>query len=147
MTVKEFLNQAACLDRLIDVKLEELARLKEISCGVSGIVTVSDGGTIQSKVEKTVEKICLLEEEINKRIDGYVDLKAEIHKMINSVPDLQQKLILEQHYLLFKTWEEIADISYMSLRNVHYIHKKAISRLETLYGAALEKLPCGESCA
>ena len=131
MTVKEYLSQAAYLDRLIDSKLEQLEELKRITCSSNGIVTVSENGNNNvSRVHRMVEKICLMEEEIDRQIDRYVDVKDDISKLIMSVPDLQQRLILEQHYLLFLTWEEIADRCFMSLRNVQYIHKKALAWLE-----------------
>lgn len=131
MTVKEYLSQAAYLDRLIDGKLEQLEELKRITCSSHGLVTVSENGDNSvSRVHRTVEKILLMEEEINRQIDRYVDIKDGISKLIMSVPDLQQRFVLEQHYLLFLTWEEIAEKFYMSLRNVQYIHKKALAWLE-----------------
>lgn len=131
MTVKEYLCQAAYLDRLIDSKLEQLEELREITCSSHGLVTVSENGNSNvSRVHRTVEKICLLEEEINRRIDRYVDVKEGISRLIDGIPDLQQRLVLEQHYLLFLTWEQIADKFFMSVRNVQYIHKKALAWLE-----------------
>ena len=131
MTVKEYLSQAAQIDRLIDSKLEQLEELKNIACSSHGIVTVSENGNNNvSKVHRTVEKICLMEEEIDRQIDRYVDLKDDISRLIMSVPDLQQRLVLEQHYLLFLTWEQIADKCFMSLRNVQYIHRKGLAWLE-----------------
>ena len=131
MTVKEYLSQAEYLDRLIDVKLEQLEELKKITCSSHGLITVSEGGNNSvSKVHRTVEKICLLEEEINRQIDRYVDVKDGILRLITSVPDLQQRLVLEQHYLQYLTFEQIAENCYMSLRNVQYIHRKALTWLE-----------------
>ena len=131
MTVKEYLSQALYLDRLIDSKLEQLEELKRITCSSHGIVTVSENGNSNvSKVHRTVEKICLMEEEIDRQIDRYVDLKEDISRLIMTVPDLQQRLVLEQHYLLFLTWDEIAEKFFMSVRNVQYIHKKALAWLE-----------------
>ena len=131
MTVKEYLSQALYLDRLINSKLEQLEELKRITCSSHGIVTVSESENNNvSKVHRTVEKICLFEEEIDRQIDRYVDLKEDISKLIMTVPDLQQRLVLEQHYLLFLTWDEIAEKFFMSVRNVQYIHKKALAWLE-----------------
>lgn len=131
MTVKEYLSQGAYLDRLIDSKLEQLEELKKITCSSHGLVTVSENTNNNvSRVHRTVERICLMEEELNRQIDRYVEVKDGISKLIMSVPDLQQRLVLEQHYLLFLTWEEIAEKFYMSLRNVQYIHKKALAWLE-----------------
>ena len=131
MTLKEYLSQAAYLDRLIDSKLEQLEELKKITCSSHGLVTVSENGNNRvSRVQSTVEKICLMEEEIDRQIDRYVDVKDDISRLIMSVPDLQQRLILEQHYLMFLTWEQIADKYFMSVRNVQYLHKKALTWLE-----------------
>ena len=144
MTVKEFLSQAEYLDRLIDSELEQLEQLRSVSCSSKSIAAASKNGSTVSVIEKTVEKICLAEEEINRHIDGYADTKREIARLVNSLSDLQQRYVQEQHYLLFKPWERIAEESYMSLRNVQYIHKKAISTLEERYGEKLSLVcaPC-----
>ena len=46
--------------------------------------------------------------------------------MIDAVGDPVCKAILELRYLSFKSWDEIADEMDCSLRNVHYLHGKAL---------------------
>lgn len=119
-SVKDFLGQAVFLDRLIDTKVEQLEQVKKLCPAQSAS---AEAGALEKKLR-------LMEKEIDDDIDNYIDLKQSIAEIIRSVPDLRQRLILEQHYLLFRTWDDIADRFFMSERNVQYLHKKAIQNIE-----------------
>ena len=49
-----------------------------------------------------------IENEFNVDIDVLVDLKKEIMSIIKKINNPEQQTLLEQRYLCFKTWEEIA---------------------------------------
>jgi len=67
----------------------------------------------KSKIEDAIIKIMELEEEINKDIDKLVDLKADITHLIKMLDSHEHQIILEQRYLCFKSWEQIAvDMGY-----------------------------------
>ena len=71
-----------------------------------------------------------LQNEINADIDSLVDLKRELRKTIESIPNVDYRTVLELRYLNFRKWEEIAVTMGYRLRNVHYIHDKAIEYLD-----------------
>lgn len=136
MTLKDYLSQCVLLDHAINCKLEQLEELKHMELQSKSFLQGCSGGNSTSRVEKTVVKICLLEQEINDDIDKYVDLKREIKELIGSLSDLTLKTIMEKHYLCGKKWESIAEEMFISLRNVMYLHKKAIATLEEKYSGS-----------
>jgi DNA-directed RNA polymerase specialized sigma subunit len=55
-----------------------------------------------------------------------VDLKTEIMQVIKQMSDLELQTLLEQRYLNFKTWEQIAvDMGY-NVRHLYRVHEKAL---------------------
>ena len=74
----------------------------------------------------TVGRIIDLQNEINRDIDELVDLKAEIREVIDAVPDTDLRLILEERYLNWKSWEQIAVTLGYNLRYLHRLHRQAL---------------------
>lgn len=136
MTLKDYLSQCVLLDSAINCKLEQLEELKRKELQSKSFLQSFSGGGSQSKVEQTVVKICMLEQEINDDIDKYVDLKREIGGLIGSLSDITLKTLMEKHYLCGKKWELIAEEMFISLRNVMYLHKKAMATLEEKYSGS-----------
>ena len=137
MTPKEYLMQVRYIDRLVDSKLEQLARLKETATKATMTLSDmphSDSPDLQS-MEITIVKIVDLEREIDAEIDRLVDFKREVRSVIEQIPNADQRLILELRYLCYKPWNEIAtELSY-SVRHVTRLH-----------GWALRNLPMPKSC-
>lgn len=78
------------------------------------------------RMEDIIVKIVDLENEINQDIDMLVDLKSEIMQVIKKVDDLELQTLLEQRYLNFRTWEQIAvDMGY-NVRHLYRMHDKAL---------------------
>ena len=132
MTAKEYLAQAFRLDQRINSKLEQVSRLRNMAMKATGSFQAERiSGTKQhSPMESSLVKVIDLEHEINDDIDRLVDLKREIIEVVNSVQPAEYQLVLEMRYLSFMTWEEIADRMCYSWRNVHYVHGKALQRIE-----------------
>ena len=80
-------------------------------------------------MEDIIAKIVDLENEINDDIDKLVDLKAEITTVIKEVDDPELQSLLEQRYLNFRTWEQIAvDMGY-NVRHLYRMHDKALKKV------------------
>jgi hypothetical protein len=107
---KEYLQQIRRLDIAIDDNTEELARLKALATKVTSVVS----GDVVSRtrepdtLEKNVEKIIKLKEELDRDIDTFVDMKREIRRMLSQVENPSFFKILYSRYFLYKTWEQIA---------------------------------------
>lgn len=82
------------------------------------------------RMENIIVKIVDLENEINQDIDMLVDLKTEIMQVIKKVDDLELQTLLEQRYLNFRTWEQIAvDMGY-NVRHLYRMHDKALKAVQ-----------------
>ena len=132
MVTVEFLKQAYYIDVRIDNKLEQMEALNALATKATttfGNEPVSGTRDVHKR-EETVCKIVDLQNEINADIDNLVDLKRELRKTIESIPNVDYRTVLELRYLNFRKWEEIAVTMGYRLRNVHYIHDKAIEYLD-----------------
>ena len=132
MGTVEFLKQAYYIDVRIDNKLEQMEALNALATKATttfGNEPVSGTRDVHKR-EETICKIVDLQNEINADIDNLVDLKRELRKTIESIPNVDYRTVLELRYLNFRKWEEIAVTMGYRLRNVHYIHDKAIEYLD-----------------
>ena len=128
MTAKEYLSQAYLLEQQVRSKLEQIESLKSLASYVSVDFTrepVSHTRNVSS-MQDTVLKIMELNKELDAQIDALVDKKIEIMRIIGQVQRVDYRLILEERYISFYTWEEIArDLRY-SARNIQRMHKRAL---------------------
>ena len=132
MGAVELLKQAYYIDVRIDNKLEQMEALNALATKATttfGNEPVSGTRDVHKR-EETICKIVDLQNEINADIDNLVDLKRELRKAIESIPNVDYRTVLELRYLNFRKWEEIAVTMGYRLRNVHYIHDKAIEYLD-----------------
>lgn len=135
MKIKEYLMQAYRIDQRINSKLEQIAALHDLA--TKATVTYWDmpknpnkGG---SRIEDAIIKIINLESEINSDIDELVDLKADITHLIKMLDSHEYQIILEQRYLCFKSWEQMAvDMGY-SIQHTFRLHDKALRELSKFY--------------
>lgn len=135
MKIKEYLMQAYRIDQRINSKLEQIAALHDLA--TKATVTYSDmpksPNRSGSKIEDAIIKIMDLEDEINRDIDKLVDLKTDITHLIKNLDSHEHQIILEQRYLCFKPWEQIAvDMGY-SIQHTFRLHDAALTELERFY--------------
>ena len=129
MTSKEFLRQAYRLDQRIQSDIEELARLRAMSVGISAPVS---GEKVQASLPsdapfaRCVEKILLLEEKINAEIDVLVGLKEQIREVIAAVSNTDEQMVLRCRYVHNMTWEEIGSEMKANARTVRRWHGAAL---------------------
>ncbi len=130
MTAKEYLGQAYRIDQRINSKLEQIASLRALIYKVTTTLSDTPKGTSDSSSrESIIAKMMDLETEINNDIDKLVELKHNIMDLINKVDNPELHIVLEERYLCFKTWEQIAvDMGY-SLRNIYMLHASALKKI------------------
>ena len=134
MTAKEYLSQAFNLDNRINSKLEQVSVLHIMATKATS--TLSDvppsGSRNVQQIEDIICKIVDLENTINADIDQLVDLKVEITATVQRMDNLAYRTILEQRYLCYKTWEQIATNMGYDVRWLHRLHGKALREAEKL---------------
>lgn len=139
MNVKEYLDQAYTLDKMIECKL----RLSESL----GRQALRFGSTENSEVKTaTYEKIRALESEIDTDIDRLVDVKKEIYELTERVADLRQRMLLQLRYLQISkgrrmTWADIALYLGYDERWIMRLHRAALASAEKLYKEAVSDNP------
>ena len=128
MTAQEYLKQAYRLDQRINSKIEQLATLNDLArratATYTGIPHSPNKGS--QTMSNTIDRIIDLQDEINQDIDKLVDLKTEIRAVIDAVAETDLRLILEERYLNWKSWEQIAVSLGYNLRYLHRLHRQAL---------------------
>jgi len=127
----KYLKRYITLDREIDRKLEEVARLRAKLTWVTGVFTAEPrgGGTIYGKTEEILAKIVDLEKEIDADVDRLIEVRDSIKSIIESVEDDRERLLLQYRYLDGRTFEEIAVQMHYSWRQIHRLHSQALTNL------------------
>ena len=132
MTAKEFLSQAYRIDQRINSKLEQVQALRNQAENATATLspTPRSASPDLHSMESILVKIFSLEHEINADIDTLVDLKREIMRAIKDVKNVEYQLILEQRYLCFKRWEQIAVDMNVASRTLYMLHERALAEIE-----------------
>lgn len=134
MNVKEYLEQAKYLDIRINSKVEQLSTLNDLATKCT--VTLSDMPRNPNKgisnMEDTIVKIIDLQEEINRDIDQLVDLKREIMVVIKKISNVEYQTILENRYLSFMSWEQIAVEMKYSIQQIYRLRDRAHKVVEKI---------------
>lgn len=133
MDASEYLHQAYRLDERIDLDMQELERLREMSVSISspkfgervdGTRNIDDASFV-----RCLEKISDLEDVIKAEVSLLVDLKKEIRVTIGSVTDANEQLVLRYRYLNAMTWPEIAGSMHANNSTVRRWHASALEHI------------------
>lgn len=89
----------------------------------------------KDRLGDTVAKIVDLERETDALVDKFTDMRCHIINQIDQMEKSDYYHILSLRYVGDKTFEEIAEITKWSIRQVFKIHGKALLEFEKLYGA------------
>ena len=128
----KYLKRYVLLDREIDRKLKEVARLRSKLTRITEVYSTEPrgGGTIYGKTEEILAKIVDLENEIDADIDRLVAIREGIKTIIEAVENDRERLLLQYRYLDGKTFEWIAVEMHYSWRQIHRLHSKALTNLK-----------------
>lgn len=131
MTAKEYLQQAYRLDLRIDIKTEQVFRLRALLTKATANLSSVPASSPENgrKMEEILARIADLEAEINADIDALIRLKEEVMAQIKAVGVPEMVTLLEMRYLNNSTWEEIAVAIHCSIRNVYRLHDAALEKI------------------
>ena len=136
MNAKQYLKQAYRLNEMINSNQAELDNLRSLSTSISSPDLSKDVVQTSKQTDKIgsiVAKIVDLDNEITIEIDKFVDLKAEIRGRISQIENKDERLVLQNRYLNFMTWERLAESLDFTTQWVHEIHKRALINFEKLF--------------
>ncbi len=131
MTAKEYLSQARRVDRMVEVKLEEAARLRALATKATATLSDMPSGATRNvhSMEDIIIKLVELEYEVSEDIDKMLTMKKEIYTAIKSVANANHRMLLELRYLAFKPWTTIASILNYSKDYIFDLHQAALSAI------------------
>lgn len=133
MNAKEFLRQIKKLDRLIENKLIEIQRWKDIANNTTATLS---GERVQSSgnPQKIADAICRyidLEREINQDIDKLVDAKKDVISVIEQLNATEYD-ITHKIYVQYLTLEDVADAYDRTYSWATTIHGRALKHIQNI---------------
>ena len=130
MTKKEFLNQYLNAQKEIGIKLDQIARLRELSTKITQTLTPDKvKSNSENRLESSVSKIVDIEREIGASIDQLERTRLQVESVINSVPNVNQRNVLRLRYISGMKWEQIAVKLNYDYRWVLRLHGKALNKI------------------
>ena len=131
MTAREYFSQAYQIDKRIDCKIEQVAKLRELAAKATSTLSDLPGSATRNthRMEDIIVKMIALENEINDDIDHLVDLKRNITRLIKSVDNIEYQRILELRYLCLKSWRQISDDMGYSKTHIFRLHSEILDSI------------------
>ena len=132
MTKKEYLEQIPVLNARISAKLSQAANVHAlIDDVVHTLATPIQGITRNSEyVESMLNKLTDLEKDIYNDIDSLIMVTMKTQIAISNLANPVESLVMELRYLSNKSFQEIADETGKSMRQVFRIFDSAIAHIE-----------------
>ena len=136
----QFIKQLEKLDLMIENKLAEKARWKEIAFGTSAKM---DGEKVQSSgsQQKMADAVCKyvdIEKEIDEQIDKLIDTKKDVISVIEQLNAIEYDL-LHKIYVQYIKLYEIPDIYGKSYSWATTVHGRALKKVQAILDQRKEK--------
>lgn len=131
---KEYLEQIHRYDCVINNKLAEIMQWRElaISIGSQRMDIEKVKSSPKNKITEMVEKIDMLETELQGIIDEYIDKRREVIKVIEKVRDTDEYDLLYKYYVGNKRLFEISAEMKMSYDRAKHLHTEALKSVENI---------------
>lgn len=130
MTAKEFLRQAYIAHNEVEMKLEELDRLRSLSERTTSKISKAAVQKTSSNNNSRIESaVVLIEEQIERlaeEILKLLEIGKKVSIAIKQVPNPTERNLLEYRYLCFFSWEQISTLMKTSPRQIYRIHNQAL---------------------
>ena len=129
--VKNELMKAFRIEQDINNKMEQIVSLRELATKASSVLSDMSGSPNRNihKTEDIIVKFIGMEEELEKEINSLLGTKQYVKDLISQVTDREGRIILEQRYLQYDKWEEIAGEMGYTVRQIFRIHDAALMEI------------------
>ena len=125
-----YLSRYRSLNERIDRLLEEQSRWREMALKITPTLSQTPGGGESgSPIERPMDKVLEIDEEINREIDELQIVRQEIRAALNQLEDENLKLLMEYRYIDGLTWEQIAVKMNYCWRQVCRKHGQALTQI------------------
>lgn len=126
-----YLSRYRRMSKRIDRLLEEQSRWREMALKITPVLSQTPGGGESgSPIERPMDKVLEIDEEINREIDELQTVRQEIRVALNQLEDENMKLLMEYRYIDGLTWEQIAVKMDISWRWSIKLHGKALGKIK-----------------
>lgn len=126
-----YLSRYRQLNQRIDRLLEEQSRWREMALKITPVLSQTPGGGESgSPIERPMDKVLEIDEEINREIDELQTVRQEIRAVLDQLEDENLKLLMEYRYIDGLTWEQIAEKMDYSRQWVTSLHGTALLKIE-----------------
>ncbi len=117
------LERARAYETEIEAQIQHIERVRRIAARARESTDYS---------KRIVDKLEMLERELNSQIDRTVDAKMEALRYVSYLTG-EERGVIESYYILAMRWEEIALKMYMSDRRVYLLRKSALAKLRVRF--------------
>jgi len=129
MTTKQYLQQVYFLNKAIDGIVTRLEKLRERAVSISprdaSLERVQENRR-KDGVADCVAAIVDLERKLEVDLVRLEKLADEVIGVIERVEDVKVRAVLWERYVMFKSYEEIADEMGYSMRRIYQLHSKGL---------------------
>lgn len=132
---KQYLNRAYRLEQLIKIDQKKIQELEEVATAIGGFSTddrvqtsLKNEASFEKKVFNKDERVQILKSRIAER----ELILQEVDEVINNLDDNLAIEILSYRYLQFKSFREIAELTYYGVATCFRIHDKAVEKIASL---------------
>ena len=126
----QYLSRYRRLNQRIDHLLEEQSRWRERALKITPTLSQAPGGGGSgSPIERPMDKVLEIDEEINREIDTLQTIRQEIRETLNQLEDESLKLLMEYRYIDGMTWEQVAVKMHYSYMQICRLHGKALKTI------------------
>ncbi|MBR3404926.1 MAG: DUF1492 domain-containing protein [Firmicutes bacterium] len=131
MDAKEYLKLAWKVDQQIDDKIEQINILKELSQKTTAVLSGMPGKSTRNvhSREEVITRMMDSEEALNQEVLKLIEIRENVRAAIAGVENVECRMLLEERYLCYHGWNEIAEDMGYSLDNVYKLHRKALKEI------------------
>lgn len=115
---------------IIQNLIDELIRSKEDSYLKASQISGMPKSQIIRTIDDVYQEKIIRIEKLDKKIREYYSRKKEIEQVIDALEDPQQRYVLKNKYMYFKTFEEISINLDKSCKQISRWHSEAINNLK-----------------
>lgn len=133
MDTKLWLSRAFKIDQQIKSKMEQIDLWQSIAnkTKLNNSAMKSLNKDIKSRIEEYCSKIGEIQTEIENQLIKLIDTQKEIEDTIAKIPNITSRVLLEQRYVLCKSWEEISEfMGYCAEYTKRDLHRQALCLME-----------------
>ena len=133
MSAKAYMERVMGSQRRIVHMEEQAAHYRDMATGVGAscsFAAVRGSGFAESAMEKNVNALMLISDEIGQEIERLRTYMREVKEMIFHLPDPRERELLEMRYLSGMKWGEISLQMLLDERHVRRLHEKALQHVQ-----------------